>query len=169
MRPPTDDQRASRRRRSFSGEELRLWVDIGRDQCAASQGCCNTYRVTIFCPLSSAASSPPEDEAVLKALGVSRIYTPKDFDLNAIMGDMLSIAGDTSGRTWLGDDQLGPTSTAVGVPRLQSAVNVVSEVCATLCRTGCSGWTNVVLLQNKRVMLVGYAWQQEWTGIRLRV
>jgi (2R)-ethylmalonyl-CoA mutase len=35
---------------------------------------------------------PPEDEADLKALGVSRIYTPKDFDLNAIMGDMLEIA-----------------------------------------------------------------------------
>ena len=35
---------------------------------------------------------PPEDEADLKALGVTRIYTPKDFDLNAIMGDMLDIA-----------------------------------------------------------------------------
>ena len=35
---------------------------------------------------------PPEDEADLKALGVSRIYTPKDFDLNAIMRDMLEIA-----------------------------------------------------------------------------
>ncbi|MFN9542621.1 MAG: methylmalonyl-CoA mutase family protein [Alphaproteobacteria bacterium] len=34
---------------------------------------------------------PPEDEADLKALGVTRIYTPKDFDLNAIMGDMLDI------------------------------------------------------------------------------
>ncbi len=32
---------------------------------------------------------PPEDEAALKALGIARIYTPKDFDLNAIMGDML--------------------------------------------------------------------------------
>ena len=28
----------------------------------------------------------------LKALGISRIYTPKDFDLKAIMGDMLAIA-----------------------------------------------------------------------------
>jgi ethylmalonyl-CoA mutase len=35
---------------------------------------------------------PPEDEAALKALGVTRIYTPKDFDLNAIMGDMLEVA-----------------------------------------------------------------------------
>ena len=42
---------------------------------------------------------PPEDEATLKALGVTRIYTPKDFDLNAIMGDMLSIADDNSAKT----------------------------------------------------------------------
>jgi (2R)-ethylmalonyl-CoA mutase len=35
---------------------------------------------------------PPEDEADLKALGVARIYTPKNFDLNAIMGDLLTIA-----------------------------------------------------------------------------
>jgi len=35
---------------------------------------------------------PPEDEADLKAMGVARVYTPKDFDLNAIMGDMLAIA-----------------------------------------------------------------------------
>ncbi|MEQ1755983.1 MAG: protein meaA [Micropepsaceae bacterium] len=35
---------------------------------------------------------PPEDEAELMAMGVSRIYTPKDFDLNAIMSDMLGMA-----------------------------------------------------------------------------
>jgi (2R)-ethylmalonyl-CoA mutase len=35
---------------------------------------------------------PPDDEADLKALGVARIYTPKNFDLNAIMGDLLTIA-----------------------------------------------------------------------------
>jgi (2R)-ethylmalonyl-CoA mutase len=38
---------------------------------------------------------PPEDEADLKAMGVARIYTPKDFDLNAIMSDMLSMADET--------------------------------------------------------------------------
>ena len=42
---------------------------------------------------------PPEDEAALKTLGIARIYTPKDFDLNAIMDDMLSIAGDSSGKS----------------------------------------------------------------------
>ncbi len=39
---------------------------------------------------------PPEDEAALKALGVSAIYTPKDFDLNTIMGDVIGIAGSTA-------------------------------------------------------------------------
>jgi ethylmalonyl-CoA mutase len=38
---------------------------------------------------------PPEDEADLKAMGVARVYTPKDFDLNAIMGDMLTITEQT--------------------------------------------------------------------------
>jgi (2R)-ethylmalonyl-CoA mutase len=40
---------------------------------------------------------PPEDEADLKALGVARVYTPKDFDLNAIMGDMLTITEQAKG------------------------------------------------------------------------
>jgi len=36
---------------------------------------------------------PPEDEAALKEMGVSAIYTPKDFDLNTIMCDVIGIAG----------------------------------------------------------------------------
>ncbi len=34
---------------------------------------------------------PPEDAAILKKAGVSQVYTPKDFDLNAIMADILDI------------------------------------------------------------------------------
>ncbi len=34
---------------------------------------------------------PPEDEKVLKAAGVAAVYTPKDFDLNAIMSDIVRI------------------------------------------------------------------------------
>ncbi len=37
---------------------------------------------------------PPEDEAVLKAAGVAAVYTPKDFDLNAIMRDIARIVED---------------------------------------------------------------------------
>ncbi|WP_259942543.1 methylmalonyl-CoA mutase family protein [Jannaschia sp. W003] len=35
---------------------------------------------------------PDEDAARLRALGVARIYTPKDFELNRIMGDVVELA-----------------------------------------------------------------------------
>jgi len=34
---------------------------------------------------------PPEDEAALKAAGVARVYTPKDFDLTQIMRDIVAV------------------------------------------------------------------------------
>ena len=34
---------------------------------------------------------PPEDEAQLKAAGVARVYTPKDFDLTQIMRDIVAV------------------------------------------------------------------------------
>ena len=34
---------------------------------------------------------PPEDATALKAAGVAAVYTPKDFDLNAIMADIVEI------------------------------------------------------------------------------
>ena len=34
---------------------------------------------------------PPEDEAALKAAGIAACYTPKDFDLAAIMADITAI------------------------------------------------------------------------------
>ena len=39
---------------------------------------------------------PDEDADRLKAMGVSRIYTPKDFDLNTIMLDLVDIVDDAS-------------------------------------------------------------------------
>jgi (2R)-ethylmalonyl-CoA mutase len=36
---------------------------------------------------------PEGDENILRQVGVSRIYTPKDFQLNAIMGDIVELAG----------------------------------------------------------------------------
>ena len=38
---------------------------------------------------------PPEDAEKLRAAGVARVYTPKDFDLNEIMGDIVGIVGET--------------------------------------------------------------------------
>jgi (2R)-ethylmalonyl-CoA mutase len=34
---------------------------------------------------------PPEDAARLMAAGIARVYTPKDYDLNAIMGDIVEL------------------------------------------------------------------------------
>lgn len=34
---------------------------------------------------------PPEDAKLLRTLGVAAVYTPKDFEMNAIMGDIVSL------------------------------------------------------------------------------
>jgi (2R)-ethylmalonyl-CoA mutase len=34
---------------------------------------------------------PPDDASALRAVGVSAVYTPKDFELNRIMGDVVQI------------------------------------------------------------------------------
>ena len=39
---------------------------------------------------------PPEDAEALIKVGVSRVYTPKDFDLNQIMADILAIVEETA-------------------------------------------------------------------------
>ena len=35
---------------------------------------------------------PDEDAARLRAMGVARVYTPKDFELNRIVGDLVELA-----------------------------------------------------------------------------
>jgi len=35
---------------------------------------------------------PEEDAARLRAMGVARVYTPKDFELNRIMFDIVALA-----------------------------------------------------------------------------
>ena len=37
---------------------------------------------------------PPEDASVLKAAGVAAVYTPKDFEINRIMSDLVGIVED---------------------------------------------------------------------------
>jgi (2R)-ethylmalonyl-CoA mutase len=39
---------------------------------------------------------PPEDEKTLKKAGVAAVYTPKDFQINQIMADVVRIVDDTS-------------------------------------------------------------------------
>ncbi|MCM8594970.1 protein meaA [Accumulibacter sp.] len=45
---------------------------------------------------------PPEDADRLFALGVRGVYTPKDFDLNAIMGDIVDVVRECNGLERLG-------------------------------------------------------------------
>ena len=42
-------------------------------------------------PLVLGGIVPPEDQAALKASGVAAVYTPKDYDLSAILGDIVEI------------------------------------------------------------------------------
>ncbi|WP_368911561.1 methylmalonyl-CoA mutase family protein [Taklimakanibacter deserti] len=42
-------------------------------------------------PVVAGGIIPPEDVLVLKQLGVARVYTPKDFDLNRIMTDLVKM------------------------------------------------------------------------------
>jgi (2R)-ethylmalonyl-CoA mutase len=39
---------------------------------------------------------PPEDEAALRQAGVAAVYTPKDFELNRIMADIIAIVDRTA-------------------------------------------------------------------------
>ena len=36
---------------------------------------------------------PPEDEAALKAAGIAAVFSPKDYDLNEIMHEVIGLAG----------------------------------------------------------------------------
>jgi len=38
---------------------------------------------------------PDEDSQKLRAMGVAKVYTPKDFELNGIMGDIVTLVSDT--------------------------------------------------------------------------
>jgi (2R)-ethylmalonyl-CoA mutase len=40
---------------------------------------------------------PPADEQALLAAGVSRVYTPKDFEVSKIMGDLVELVAEHHG------------------------------------------------------------------------
>jgi (2R)-ethylmalonyl-CoA mutase len=41
---------------------------------------------------------PDQDVPALKAAGVAAVYTPKDFDITAIMRDIIALVGAGAGR-----------------------------------------------------------------------
>jgi (2R)-ethylmalonyl-CoA mutase len=66
----------------LSGSHVPLVRDVMHRLRAAGLG--NT-------PVVVGGIVPPEDVLVLKQLGVTRVYTPKDFDLNRIMDDLVGL------------------------------------------------------------------------------
>ena len=40
---------------------------------------------------------PPADEAALLDAGVARVYTPKDFEVSRIMGDIVDLVAERNG------------------------------------------------------------------------
>jgi (2R)-ethylmalonyl-CoA mutase len=49
-------------------------------------------------PVVAGGIIPPEDAATLKAAGVARVYTPKDYDLTAIMADIVGVVEELGDR-----------------------------------------------------------------------
>jgi (2R)-ethylmalonyl-CoA mutase len=49
--------------------------------------------MSLGCPFSLAATGiiPPEDARALRQMGIARVYTPKDFKITEIMGDVVGI------------------------------------------------------------------------------
>jgi len=50
-------------------------------------------------PLVVGGIIPPEDAAQLERAGVAAVYTPKDFELNRIMADLVRIVERANGMT----------------------------------------------------------------------
>ena len=66
----------------LSGSHLPLVSEVMRGLAAQGLG---------HVPVVVGGIIPPEDEAALKRLGVARVYTPKDYDLTAILGDIVEL------------------------------------------------------------------------------
>ena len=67
----------------LSGSHLALVEDVLSGMNAAGIG---------DIPVIVGGIIPPDDEVQLRAMGVAAVYTPKDFDLTAIMADMVKVA-----------------------------------------------------------------------------
>ena len=53
-------------------------------------------------PVIAGGIIPPEDAAKLVAQGVRAVYTPKDFNLNTIMADMVDVIRECNGLLRIG-------------------------------------------------------------------
>ena len=71
----------------LSGSHMELITDILDQMRAAGIG---------DIPLVAGGIIPDEDAQALLAKGVARVYTPKDFELNTIMADIVAVVGTSS-------------------------------------------------------------------------
>ncbi len=67
----------------LSGSHIPLLEELTERLCAAGLR---------HIPVVAGGIIPPEDVGRLQTIGVARIYTPKDFDLNRIMSDIVALA-----------------------------------------------------------------------------
>ena len=66
----------------LSGSHLALVADVLERMRKAGLG---------HVPVVAGGIIPPEDEKILLAAGCARIYTPKDYDITGIMGDIVDL------------------------------------------------------------------------------
>ena len=81
----------------LSGSHVTLVTDVLERMRAAGLG---------DIPVIAGGIIPPEDERTLIAAGAARIYTPKDYDLTAIMDDIVSIVDPDQQRAAVAADAL---------------------------------------------------------------
>ena len=62
--------------------------------CRAWSSCCASEGAEI--PVVVGGIIPPADVAALREAGVERVYTPKDFELNRIMGEIATLVAERS-------------------------------------------------------------------------
>ena len=70
---------------SFSGSHIPLIEELMDKMRAAGLG---------HVPVVAGGIIPDDDAARLRAMGVSKVYTPKDFELNKIMFDIVGLVAD---------------------------------------------------------------------------
>ena len=56
----------------------------------------NERRLKLPCPTSRCARSTRADAETLAKAGVSRVYTPKDFDLTRIMDEIVDVVAESN-------------------------------------------------------------------------
>jgi (2R)-ethylmalonyl-CoA mutase len=55
------------------------------------------HEAGVHAPVVVGGIIPDQDVAALRAAGVAAVYTPKDFDINRIMRDIVKLVGNGNG------------------------------------------------------------------------